>query len=209
MVTTAAVESVLFSQTSTAASADIRPVTAVAPVGNVSSSEQSNAKASDSGNSARDQYVPANSDSPENAPGLYRVELDENGNQRVLFDRAAPQRSASQDSVQSDKSQKSSQDEDGELAQMDKEQSDDTQKAEEKTEDSDKAQKKSAESKKTNTQRVEAEIKSLKQRKVRLQQQLKDTTNVERRKELQIQLSQIEEELQLKDTDSYREKHAS
>lgn len=59
-----------------------------------------------------------------------------------------------------------------------------------------------------NTDRVEAEIKRLKQKKAELQQQIAQAANdPERQSRLQKQLSQIESELLAKDNDSYKRQH--
>ena len=60
-----------------------------------------------------------------------------------------------------------------------------------------------------NTDKVDAEIERLKEKKARLQQQLGMAgDDPEQRDKLQKQLQQIEEELKVKDTDYYRRQHA-
>ncbi len=60
----------------------------------------------------------------------------------------------------------------------------------------------------TNTDKVDAEIKKLKEKKERLQQQISKSKDDAERERLRKQLSQVENELQLKDNDSYRRQNS-
>ena len=61
----------------------------------------------------------------------------------------------------------------------------------------------------TNTDRVEREIKKLKEQKQQLEQQIKAASGDEEKiKELEKKLSQIESELSQKDNDTYRRQNA-
>ncbi|MCB6202478.1 hypothetical protein [Extibacter muris] len=60
-----------------------------------------------------------------------------------------------------------------------------------------------------NTDKVDAEIKSLKEKKAQIEQQIiKAEDNTEQQYKLERQLQQIENELRAKDNDSYRRQHA-
>lgn len=58
-----------------------------------------------------------------------------------------------------------------------------------------------------NTDKVEAEIRSLKKKQAKLEQQLAQADD-RQRDNLERQLAQVEAELRLKDTDAYRKQHA-
>ena len=60
----------------------------------------------------------------------------------------------------------------------------------------------------TNTDKVDEEIKSLKNQKEKLEQQIKKEYSPERRREYEKQLKEIEKELSVKDTDYYRKQNA-
>ena len=60
----------------------------------------------------------------------------------------------------------------------------------------------------TNTDKVDEEIKNLKDRKEKLEQQIKKEYSPERRREYEKQLKEIEKELSVKDTDYYRKQNA-
>lgn len=58
-----------------------------------------------------------------------------------------------------------------------------------------------------NTDKVEREIRKLKQEKKQLEQKLRTASDPQQTKELEKQLANIEQELQLKDNDTYRRQH--
>ncbi len=60
-----------------------------------------------------------------------------------------------------------------------------------------------------NTDKVDAEIKKLKEEKQQIEQQIKRTDNDDKCKELKRQLSQIESKLSAKDNEGYRKQHAT
>ncbi|MCR5791012.1 MAG: hypothetical protein K6G83_14115 [Lachnospiraceae bacterium] len=72
-----------------------------------------------------------------------------------------------------------------------------------KTEDSEKSDKTT-----TNTDKVDDEIKQLKNRKEKLEAQIKKEYSPERRREYEKELKEIEKELSVKDTDYYRRQNA-
>ena len=72
-----------------------------------------------------------------------------------------------------------------------------------KTEDSEKSDKTT-----TNTDKVDDEIKRLKNRKEKLEAQIKKEYSPERRREYEKELKEIEKELSVKDTDYYRRQNA-
>lgn len=73
-----------------------------------------------------------------------------------------------------------------------------------KTEDSEKSDKTT-----TNTDKVDDEIKQLKNRKEKLEAQIKKEYSPERRREYEKELKEIEKELSVKDTDYYRRQNAT
>ena len=73
-----------------------------------------------------------------------------------------------------------------------------------KTEDSEKSDKTT-----TNTDKVDDEIKRLKNRKEKLEAQIKKEYSPERRREYEKELKEIEKELSVKDTDYYRRQNAT
>lgn len=58
-----------------------------------------------------------------------------------------------------------------------------------------------------NTDKVEREIRKLKEEKKQLEQKLHSVSDPQKTKDLEKQLAKIEQELQLKDTDTYRRQH--
>lgn len=62
----------------------------------------------------------------------------------------------------------------------------------------------------TNTDKVDAEIKKLKEEKKQILQQLRKADgDAERQAELEKRLAQLDAELQVKDNDTYRKQHAT
>lgn len=60
----------------------------------------------------------------------------------------------------------------------------------------------------TNTDKVDREIRKLREKKEELEQKLARSDSPEEQKKLESQLQQVERELQMKDNDSYRRRHA-
>lgn len=62
----------------------------------------------------------------------------------------------------------------------------------------------------TNTDKVDREIKKLKEKKLQLEQQIKSASGDEKKiRELEKKLAHVENELSQKDNDTYRKRHAS
>ncbi|WP_051280861.1 hypothetical protein [Anaerovorax odorimutans] len=149
-----------------------------------------------------DEYIKSN-DQPEEFPGIYRLENDGNG-QKIVFDRPEPLSKTQQ----TDAVEKQEQNNVPSEAAMDK--AKDSQK-----EGKGKGPEKSDNKKEVwnttiNTDKVDAEIKKLKEQKQQIEQQLKGAAdNEDKHKELEQCLSKIESELRTKDNDTYRKQHAT
>jgi hypothetical protein len=159
-------------------------------------------KSTDALKGPHDEYIPGGDKSSE-APGLYRLEKDENGQQKIVFDRS--------DSIE--KSEQAGLAEKEGNMDLPEVLSDQTknEKSPDKKDGPEKSTDKEQEMKCTvNTDQVDAEIKKLKEEKQQIEQQLNRIRDDEdRRKELEKQLSLVESELSVKDTDAYRKQHAS
>ena len=135
---------------------------------------------------SRDQYVKG--EKPASA-GVYQMSRDENGNPRINFDdpeKTAP--AADQPPVAADQGEDPS--------------SDSPEKAD--------GEDKKSESCTANTDRVDAEIKRLKEKQEKLEQQLaKAGQDPTKQEKLRQQLDQVERELQMKDNDSYRRQNTT
>ena len=133
----------------------------------------------------RDEYI-SSEKSGQKPTGLYWVGQDENGNRKIFFDDPKAGHANEQD----DCSKKS---EDG--------------KAPKVGEDS---QGKPAEKCVANTDKVDREIKKLKEKKQQLEQQIQSASGDEKKiRELEKKLAQVENELSQKDNDTYRRQNAS
>lgn len=143
-------------------------------------------------NEPHDEYIP-NGDKPEKSPGIYRLEKDETGKQKIVFDRPNSAEKKEQH---------------GELPEVASDQNKDGEEPEKED-----GPEKSGDKKKgiwvtANTDKVDAEIKKLKEEKQQLEQQLKRVHDDEdKRKDLEKRLSQVEAELREKDNDAYRKQH--
>ncbi len=163
-----------------------------------------------------DAYIPAEPSAP---TGLYWVGRDENGDPAIHFDdpmRAAP----AQDADDAPRSAGTPSPQDGgpgRLPGNDAAKPDapaegnapakDTSEDEAPAANSAGKPAKKPEACKGNTDAVDREIKRLKEKKAKLEQQLNAETDEQKRKQLQSQLSQVENELRQKDTDAYRRQH--
>lgn len=133
-----------------------------------------------------DEYIPGKE--PDSA-GLYQLSSDENGRSKIIFDAVSD--------VPADEDKPS--DATGEP---------------EKDQEAEEPEKAGDGGKKTtkctvNTDKVDNEIKKLKQKKAELEQQIaKAKDDPDEQKKLQNQLTQLDSELKMKDTDSYRRQHA-
>lgn len=152
-------------------------------------------------NGSQDEYIPS-VDKQEKASGVYKLEKDENGNQKVIVDRPATEENKTEEQTESPaKNEKSSETAEG------------AQKSGSKPTKSGGAPKsddKGTSSTTTNTDSVDAEIKKLKERKAQLQKQLQNAQGDENhRKNIEKQLAQLNAEITLKDNDAYRKQNAT
>lgn len=143
----------------------------------------------------RDEYI-SSEKSGKKPTGLYRVEQDENGNRKIYFDdpnkaprtegKEVPKAEADAVKAEGNSSAKT----DGRAS---------------------KAEGKDPEKPEIcvgNTDRVEREIRKLKEKKQQLEQQLQSASGDEKKvKELERKLAQVEQEISEKDNDSYRRQH--
>ena len=133
----------------------------------------------------RDEYI-SSEKSGQKPTGLYRVGQDENGNRKLFFDDPKAGHAYGKD-------HRSGESEDG--------------KAPKAGGDS---QGKPAEKCVTNTDKVDREIKKLKEKKQQLEQQIQSASGDEKKiRELEKKLAQVENELSQKDNDTYRRQNAS
>lgn len=115
-------------------------------------------------------------------PGIYHLTKDENGSPKVIFDNFT-QKNSDEDTKENSSS------------------------------DNKKISKRSSENKKDdtvtgNTDKVDREIKNLKKKKAKLEQQISQSSdNPKKQEKLQRQLEKINSELKMKDNDSYRRQH--
>ena len=147
-------------------------------------------KAAEEKNSGRlsepkDEYI-SSEKSGQKPTGLYRVGQDENGNRKIFFDDPKAGHAKEQD----DRSEKN---EDGKAPKVGGD-----------------SQGKPAEKCVTNTDKVDREIKKLKEKKQQLEQQIQSASEDEKKiRELEKKLAQVENELSQKDNDTYRRQNAS
>lgn len=129
--------------------------------------------------SKRDEYIPSEKDEP---IGLYNMEYDESGSPGIKFD--------SPESKPADKPDKQD-------------------KSEDKPEEPKEPEKEKSKSEKCvcDTGKVDRELKKLREKAERLEQQLHSATGEEAEK-LQKQLAAAQSELAQKDNDTYRKSHA-
>ena len=133
----------------------------------------------------RDEYI-SSEKSGQKPTGLYRVGQDENGNRKLFFDDPKAGHAKEQD----DRSEKN---EDGKAPKVGGD-----------------SQGKPAEKCVTNTDKVDREIKKLKEKKQQLEQQIQSAFGDEKEiRELEKKLAQVENELSQKDNDTYRRQNAS
>lgn len=149
---------------------------------------------------SQDEYIPS-SDNQEKASGVYKLEKDENGNQKVTVDRPATAENETEEQTESSaKNEESSKAAEG------------SQKSGSKPMKSGGAPKSDDEdtSTTTSTDSVDAEIEKLKKRRAQLQKQLQDAQGDEnQRKNIEKQLAQLDAEIVLKDSDAYRKQNAT
>ncbi len=138
---------------------------------------------------SQDEYIPS-VDNQEKASGVYKLEKDENGNQKVTVDRpATEEKEESSETAEGAQKSESKPTKSGEAPKSDDEGTSSTT---------------------TNTDSVDAEIKKLKERKSQLQKQLQNAQGDEsHRKNIEKQLAQVDAEIILKDSDAYRKQNAT
>lgn len=169
-----------------------QPVSAVDKMDDTSKTESS--MTADPLNEPHDEYIPSN-DKSENSAGVYKLKQDEDGQKKIVFDRTdSAEKKGEQPEVNPEPSAEPSFDSDQPEGADGTKGSDDN-----------------AESEcTTNTDKVDREIKKLKEEKKQIEQELKTNQNDEdKRKELEQQLTQVESELSMKDNDAYRKQNAT
>ena len=133
----------------------------------------------------QDEYI-SSEKSGKKPTGLYRVGQDENGNRRIFFDDPKADHADGKDD-------RSGEGEDGKGPKV-----------------SGDNQGKPAEKCVANTDKVDREIKKLKEKKQQLEQQIQSASGDEKKiRELEKKLAQVENELSQKDNDAYRRQNAS
>ena len=132
----------------------------------------------------KDEYI-SSEKSGQKPTGLYRVGQDENGNRKIFFDDPEADYADGKDD-------RSGEGEDGKGPKV-----------------SGDNQGKPAEKCVTNTDKVDREIKKLKEKKQQLEQQIQSVSEDEKKiRELEKKLAQVENELSQKDNDTYRRQNA-
>ena len=133
----------------------------------------------------RDEYI-SSEKSGQKPTGLYRVGQDENGNRRIFFDGPKADHADGKDDHSGE----------GEDGKGPKVSGDSQGEPEEKCV--------------ANTDKVDREIKKLKEKKQQLEQQIQAASGDEKKiRELEKKLAQVENELSQKDNDTYRRQNAS
>ena len=150
---------------------------------------------------SQDEYIPS-VDKPEKGSGVYRLEKDGNGNQKVTVDRPATEEKETEEQTESPaKNEESSETAEGSQKNGGKPT---------KSGEAPKSDDEGTSSTTTNTDSVDAEIKKLKERKAQLQKQLQNAQGDEsQRKNIEKQLAQLDAEIILKDSDAYRKQNAT
>lgn len=148
----------------------------------------------------RDEYIPSD-DKIETSSGLYQLKKDGNGRQKIVVDSPVSSEKKEQAVVAGKKKS------DANLPKAVSKQNKDG----DKTNDPVKSEDKKKDTKLTvNTDKVDAEIEKLKEKKQQIVQKLENVKdNEEKRKILEMQLLQIESELSAKDNDAYRKQNAT
>lgn len=166
-------------------------------------------------NEPHDEYIPSG-DQASKTPGIYRPETDKNGQQKIVFDKPdSPEKSEQSDTAQGKNNGGSSKvtpnqtEDNGNSPKVAPDQSKDDENSKEKHGPEKSGDKKHGLWCTVNTDKVDAEIKKLKEEKQQIEQQIKKTGDENKCKELKKQLSQIESELSAKDNDVYRKQHAT
>lgn len=139
-------------------------------------------KESDKASAPQDEYI-SSEKSGEKPSGLYRLERDENGNRKIVFD--DPKKARDIEESENGKENKQS-----------KVQEENPQNPEEKCVG--------------NTDKVDREIEKLKEKKKQLEQEIMSASGDEQKiQELERKLAQVESELSQKNNDTYRKQNSS
>lgn len=138
-----------------------------------------------------DEYI-SSEKSGEKPSGLYRVGQDENGSRKIYFE--DPNRSGHKDEKEQPQISRGSSKKDGD-GRAPKAGADHPEKSEEKCVG--------------NTDKVDREIRKLKEKKKQLEQQIQSASKEEKVQELEKKLAQVENELSRKDNDTYRRQNSS
>ena len=142
-------------------------------------------------------------DKPESSAGIYRYERDENGKQIIVFDRP-------DSSLKSDMEIEEGQEMNDELSEAAEGLDENAGQPKKSNESEESGSSDGAMKCTVNTDKVDAEIKKLKEEKKQIQQKLKNFHgNDEKHKELEKRLSEIDSELRIKDNDAYRKQNAT
>ena len=172
-------------------------------------------KKSGESNEPHDEYIPSG-DKARETPGVYRPETDTNGQLKIVFDKPdSPEIGEQSDPVQGKDNGGSSKvapeqtEDNGNSQKVAPDQSKDDENLKEKDGPEKSDDKNHGPWCTVNTDKVDAEIKKLKEEKQQIEQQIKRTDDENKCKELKKQLSQIESELSAKDNDAYRKQHAA
>jgi len=136
-------------------------------------------KASEQANNPKDEYI-SSEKSGEKPSGLYRMEQDENGNKKIVFD--DPKKAQNETPAKDKERSKAKPDNPAEPSQQCT----------------------------TDTGNVDREIEKLKAKKQQIAQQIQSARGDDAKvRELQKKLAQVENELSQKDNDTYRRQNAS
>lgn len=155
--------------------------------------EAAGVKAAGGSDRLHDEYIRSEK-SGEKPAGLYRVGQDENGNRKVFFDN--PDKPKSADGTEQPKINGEGSKEGGNGKDPKKVNGDHPDKQEEKCVG--------------NTDKVDREIRKLKEKKQQLEQQIRAASGDEKKiRELERKLAQVEGELSRKDNDTYRKQHST
>lgn len=138
---------------------------------------------------SRDQYIPGRGES-ESSAGIYRLEKDGNGKQRIVSDRPDEAKKVDRKARAAAEPSKKTE-------------------PPKRVKGSEKDEGGGESTGKVDTGSVDREIKQLKEKKQQLQQQLNSARSDDKREKLEKQLKQVEAELSRKDNDSYRKRHSS
>lgn len=141
-------------------------------------------------NGKYDVYISSDG-KPEETPGIYRLETDENGNRKIIFN--YPEAVSENEELSEETSD-----------------SNNDNRIDGNKDDEEKMDKKNLVTRgKRDTSKVEKEIKQLKGKQAELQQQLASVRDDEdKKRNIEMQLAQVGAELQTKDNDAYKKQHA-